>query len=197
MNRNHNPPKKILRISNPSDAEDLMAFHCLLPLGDLSSSRSLPAVSPPFSSATPALSGTFHCMLSLGYPPDSSPAVYPLIPALQFHHCWRFHCRRFHLAIHPTPRRLYIHLFQLCNSSVITSRDIGFHCCLPLGDPSGSVPHQLYLRHSISAIPASPGTTISSTLSSFPGASSHRTPPLPPPPLPPPLSPPSHSGMDG
>jgi len=100
-NRNRNPPKKILQISNPSDAEDLMAFHCLLPLGDPSASHSSLAVSPLFSSATPASSGSFHCMLPLGYPSDSSPAVYPLVPALQLQHRRCFHCCRFHLAIHP------------------------------------------------------------------------------------------------
>ena len=128
-NRNRNPPKKILRISNPSDAEDLMAFHCLLPLGDPSGSHSSLAVSQPFSSATPASSGSFHCMLPLGYPSDSSPAVYPLVPALQLQHHRRFHCCRFHLVIHPA-RFLTgcISTVQLCNSS-IASRDIGFHCC--------------------------------------------------------------------
>ena len=45
-----------------------------------------PAVSPPFSSATPASPGSFHCMLLLGYPSDSSPAVYLFVPALQFQH---------------------------------------------------------------------------------------------------------------
>jgi len=66
-----------------------------------------------------------------------------------------FHCRRFRLAIQPTPCRLYSYLLQLCNSSIR-------------------------------------GTTISPTSSPRPGASSRRTPPLPP--L---LSPPSHSGVGG
>ena len=93
-----------------------------------------------------------------------------------------FHCRRFHLVIQPTSRRLYIHLFQLRNSSnVSASKGIGFHCLpLSLVDPSGSVSRRLYLRHSSSAIPASPENYHSPTLLPLPDASLHRTPPLPP-----------------
>ena len=138
-NRNRNPPKKkffkfpilpMPRTSQPSIACFPLEIHPAHVPHRL--------VSPPFSAATPASSGSFHCMLPLGYPSDSSLAVYPLVPALQLQHRRRFHCCRFHLAIHPVqfltgcisaipslqfqPRRRFhcprFHLFQLCNSSI-------------------------------------------------------------------------------
>ena len=133
-----------------------------------------------------------------------------------------FHCRRFHLPVQPAPRQLYIHLFQLCNSSIVDCRC--FHSeihpahCSPAGSPQFQLRNPSIIRGlprtSASmacfhlAIQPTPrrlysyllqlcnssirGTTISPTSSPRPGASSRRTPPLPP--L---LSPPSHSGVGG
>jgi len=144
-------------------------------------------------------------LLPLGDPSGSVPhQLYLRCSALQLQHHQGASIACFHLAIHPTPRWLYIHLLQFCNSSIVASRNLGFHCCRfhlevhPVHRSSPAVPPPFHLCNS-SLVGASIVLAFTCSSSAIPASTGnyHFPYPLSPPrrvlapnpPFPPPLSP--------